>query len=296
MSIQPSLKCWRPSYVSDLMFSLIHLKFPCPSSWLWEMRCAISPLPTTQRLHRNLLKSCDSTGTFTCTASAPHFAWGEGSSASEFLLAGVTSSFLSKNIKRVLLHLSERLIWYSMSSIKIFSCSISNHIVAFPLFPQSLPHWSISLPYASSSRHYADDHEQPGPSGGSGELQTRLRSTYRPIPVEDVCSLNDCRTDGSFFLAFQFPQELVTYGGNGQVFSNWAQVRPNSALVQNGFSNHVESLNRWSVCLCVCSSAWWCVTWVRWQRNKLWSCTVVIPWVCSPACHHRHVPSSPTAW
>lgn len=23
----------------------------------------------------------------------------------------------------------------------------------------------------------------------------------------------------------QFPQELVTYGGNGQVFSNWAQVR-----------------------------------------------------------------------
>lgn len=24
----------------------------------------------------------------------------------------------------------------------------------------------------------------------------------------------------------QFPQELVTYGGNGQVFSNWAQVRP----------------------------------------------------------------------
>lgn len=25
----------------------------------------------------------------------------------------------------------------------------------------------------------------------------------------------------------QFPQELVTYGGNGQVFSNWAQVRYN---------------------------------------------------------------------
>jgi len=22
----------------------------------------------------------------------------------------------------------------------------------------------------------------------------------------------------------QFPQELVTYGGNGQVYSNWAQV------------------------------------------------------------------------
>ena len=24
----------------------------------------------------------------------------------------------------------------------------------------------------------------------------------------------------------QYPQELVTYGGNGQVFSNWAQVAP----------------------------------------------------------------------
>ena len=23
----------------------------------------------------------------------------------------------------------------------------------------------------------------------------------------------------------QFPEELVTYGGNGQVFANWAQVR-----------------------------------------------------------------------
>ena len=22
----------------------------------------------------------------------------------------------------------------------------------------------------------------------------------------------------------QFPQELITYGGNGQVFANWAQV------------------------------------------------------------------------
>jgi hypothetical protein len=27
----------------------------------------------------------------------------------------------------------------------------------------------------------------------------------------------------------QFPQELVTYGGNGQVFSNWAQVRTGCA-------------------------------------------------------------------
>lgn len=114
------------------MFPLIHLKFPCPSSWLWEMRCAISPLPTTQRLHLNLLKSCDSTVTFTCTASAPHFVWGEvtkGSSTLEFLMASVTFSFLGKNIKSVLLHLGEWLIWYLMSSIKIFSCSISNNIV-----------------------------------------------------------------------------------------------------------------------------------------------------------------------
>ena len=29
----------------------------------------------------------------------------------------------------------------------------------------------------------------------------------------------------------QFPQELVTYGGNGQVFSNWAQVRRTMGLL-----------------------------------------------------------------
>lgn len=27
-----------------------------------------------------------------------------------------------------------------------------------------------------------------------------------------------------FEFLIQFPHELVTYGGNGQVFSNWAQV------------------------------------------------------------------------
>uniref|UniRef100_A0AAY5ELF1 urocanate hydratase n=1 Tax=Electrophorus electricus TaxID=8005 RepID=A0AAY5ELF1_ELEEL len=31
----------------------------------------------------------------------------------------------------------------------------------------------------------------------------------------------------------QFPQELVTYGGNGQVFSNWAQVIPNYSSREN---------------------------------------------------------------
>ena len=33
------------------------------------------------------------------------------------------------------------------------------------------------------------------------------------------------------FCVVQFPQELVTYGGNGQVFSNWAQVSPESMRV-----------------------------------------------------------------
>jgi len=30
----------------------------------------------------------------------------------------------------------------------------------------------------------------------------------------------------------QFPQELVTYGGNGQVFSNWAQASHSSPVIQ----------------------------------------------------------------
>ena len=31
----------------------------------------------------------------------------------------------------------------------------------------------------------------------------------------------------------QFPQELVTYGGNGQVFSNWAQVEEEEGKKKN---------------------------------------------------------------
>lgn len=69
------------------------------------------------------------------------------------------------------------------------------------------------------------------------------------ISVEDICSLNVMRPV-LFSWPFKFPQELVTYGGNGQVFSNWAQVRLDSALIQNGVCNHVESLNRWSVRPC----------------------------------------------
>lgn len=71
------------------------------------------------------------------------------------------------------------------------------------------------MPDPSSSLHHADDHEQPGPCRGSGDLQSDCLSAggvdhLKPLPV---CSPP------------QFPQELVTYGGNGQVFSNWAQVR-----------------------------------------------------------------------
>lgn len=36
------------------------------------------------------------------------------------------------------------------------------------LFPQSLPHWSVSMSYTSSGLHHANDHEQPGPGGCSG--------------------------------------------------------------------------------------------------------------------------------
>ena len=39
----------------------------------------------------------------------------------------------------------------------------------------------------------------------------------------------------------QFPQELVTYGGNGQVFSNWAQVSKLLIL------DHFYSLNKLNV-------------------------------------------------
>lgn len=171
------------------MFSLIHLKFPCPSSWLWEMHCAISPLPTTQRLHLNLLKSCDSMGTFTCTASAPHFAWGEvtkGSSALEFLMASVTLSFLSKNIKSVLLHLSERLIWYSMSSIKIFSCSISNNIVAFPLFLRAYPIDQYPCRTRQAAAIMLMIMNNLDPAVAQVSFKKHLLSTYWPI-VLNLC-------------------------------------------------------------------------------------------------------------
>lgn len=40
----------------------------------------------------------------------------------------------------------------------------------------------------------------------------------------------------------QFPQELVTYGGNGQVFSNWAQVKYYAFLKQK------EQIQKYSKC------------------------------------------------
>lgn len=36
----------------------------------------------------------------------------------------------------------------------------------------------------------------------------------------------------------QFPQELVTYGGNGQVFSNWAQVWAPDCVGRQGRAHH----------------------------------------------------------
>ena len=61
---------------------------------------------------------------------------------------------------------------------------------------------------------------------------TFLLHTLRAFSIEDI----PCRTrEGAAIIHMilnnldkavaQFPQELVTYGGNGQVFSNWAQVR-----------------------------------------------------------------------
>ncbi len=63
----------------------------------------------------------------------------------------------------------------------------------------------------------------------------RLRQSYfayfRAYPIEDIAAnakhgaaivhmiLNNLDPKVA-----QFPQELVTYGGNGQVFGNWAQV------------------------------------------------------------------------
>lgn len=73
------------------------------------------------------------------------------------------------------------------------------------------------MPHTSSSLHNADDHEQPGPSSGSGEIQTQLCEPSWP-----VCT--GLSATASRVFTPQFPQELVTYGGNGQVFSNWAQV------------------------------------------------------------------------
>ena len=48
----------------------------------------------------------------------------------------------------------------------------------------------------------------------------------------------------------QFPQELVTYGGNGQVFSNWAQVNACLALVKSislRIFNRKYCLKKWFV-------------------------------------------------
>lgn len=50
----------------------------------------------------------------------------------------------------------------------------------------------------------------------------------------------------------QFPQELVTYGGNGQVFSNWAQVRYYAFWKRNKFKKRYFFSIVSFVCLYVC--------------------------------------------
>lgn len=51
----------------------------------------------------------------------------------------------------------------------------------------------------------------------------------------------------------QFPQEIVTYGGNGQVFSNWAQVRYNMRFEKEiNLKWSREFLFYFFICLFVC--------------------------------------------
>ena len=54
---------------------------------------------------------------------------------------------------------------------------------------------------------------------------------YRAYPVDEIPARNRHAAAIIHMIlnnldpcVAQFPQELVTYGGNGQVFSNWAQV------------------------------------------------------------------------
>ncbi len=59
-----------------------------------------------------------------------------------------------------------------------------------------------------------------------------LRAELRAFPLDSIPAR--CRQSAAIVHMIlnnldkrvaQFPEELVTYGGNGQVFSNWAQVR-----------------------------------------------------------------------
>ena len=42
----------------------------------------------------------------------------------------------------------------------------------------------------------------------------------------------------------QYPEELVTYGGNGQVFSNWAQVRIDEEIPVSTVRNLCEYVTK----------------------------------------------------
>lgn len=152
------------------------------------MRCAISPLPTMQRSRQSLLKSSGSTGTSTCTASAPRCPWGETNSAKRVTAVANKVPVAGEAITPSPPPPSPGL-----------TPSISTRAV--PVRPPPSCWWSWTT-WTLQSLRWA----------WSGSFFTLTAEVFWATP------------DSPFTL--QFPQELVTYGGNGQVFSNWAQVRP----------------------------------------------------------------------
>lgn len=128
----------------------------------------------------------------------------------------------------------------------------------------------------------------------------------------------------------QFPQELVTYGGNGQVFSNWAQVRFCAFWNRKKIKNWSKweffflFLHLFVFALCKIwinnsktilitlvfiwqlflnhlrfwfhSFCWRWSTYQRWRRSRPWWCTRVIQRDCSLAPPQHQGLLSPTEW
>ena len=159
--------------------------------------------------------------------------------------------------------------------------------------PQGVPNRPVPRQMQARGCNHAHDHEQPGPPGCPGNDMTtpsllyHLHS-YPPIlhhisththtilhPSLFPPSLNKC--------CLQFPHELVTYGGNGQVFSNWVQFLltmhylslmewDQTLVMYSGhpmglFPSHPEAprcvITNGMVCVCVCVCLCVCVCHVR---------------------------------